>query len=491
MPFFPIHFLWHIVVATLFIIGAYSLAVGIKARQRSFLYYTTYSYLLLLYLFLRSPYHSQAFAETLHTSRWNIIYWFVQVVYNLVYFYFFIKFLEVERYLPKFSKWLKRFIHVAFFVSVALAVFAFLADRPALFKQYFIYIFSPLVAMAGIIVLIKTFAIPGNLKYFFMIGSATYLTLAVFALTWSVTGKNFQAQSWLTPMVFFYTGIIIEQLAFGLALSYRIQLINEKLIDTLRQHEKIEREMNQTLNIKLREKEKKLLSMTKKAEEKRVADLKNKLENKIHEIQLSSLQSKMNPHFIFNALNSIKVYLIENDKELAIRYMNKFSRLIRKILEGSRVESFTLKEEFDILELYISIENNRFEDDIQFSLPELPPALSGIKVPSLILQPFVENAIWHGLAPSPNPKIISFELTKKAGVWVLSIMDNGVGRDFSRQKHQRKSVKRKSVGLKITHERLNHFNLKYGTRYHFEILDLRGKTGNPKGTEVRFFLDKA
>src|SRR5699024_5284737 len=122
------------------------------------------------------------------------------------------------------------------------------------------------------------------------------------------------------------------------------------------------------LSQKLKEKEKALLHITKKAEEDRVKQIREEFENKINRIELESLQSQMNPHFLFNALNSIKVFLIENEKQAAVYYLNKFSKLIRHILESSRVESISLKEELEVLELYISLENIRFDDKISFSI---------------------------------------------------------------------------------------------------------------------------
>lgn len=109
------------------------------------------------------------------------------------------------------------------------------------------------------------------------------------------------------------------------------------------------------------------------------------------------LKSQMNPHFIFNSLNSIKLYIINNEKENTVYYLNKFAKLIRKILVVSNEKDISLADELDTMKLYMNIENIRFSNEIDFQINiDKDINLENIRIPSLILQPFLENSLWHG-----------------------------------------------------------------------------------------------
>ena len=226
--------------------------------------------------------------------------------------------------------------------------------------------------------------------------------------------------------------------------------------------------------------------MAEEAKEKKVTLVKSEYESKLNESRLSSLQSKMNPHFIFNALNSIKAYLIENDKRKAINYMNRFSKLVRKILESSRIEKVSLEEELEIIKLYVEIENTRFNNTIQFNIENSSNEKKNVFLPPLILQPFIENALWHGLAPSGKEKKLSLKVLHNNGHTKVEIEDNGIGRSKSLSDHQQNKLKRKSMGMKMTQERLSVFNQKFNTNYYFEIID---KCEKERGTLVKLHFN--
>ncbi|PKP27040.1 MAG: hypothetical protein CVU03_00380 [Bacteroidetes bacterium HGW-Bacteroidetes-2] len=290
--------------------------------------------------------------------------------------------------------------------------------------------------------------------------------------------------------------MLIENLLFTFALSIKQQEasldkidIQEKYLKQLKENQKIKSNQNKQLQNELIKKEKELITIAKKAEDAHIAELKSSFEHEIKELHLASLQSQMNPHFIFNALNSIKVFLIENNKEKAVYYLNKFSKLIRKILESSREESHTLEEELEIISLYMSIENIRFEKVIHFSITKNSTInTSVIKVPPLILQPFVENAIWHGVMLSKKERKITIQIYDEKGVVKLSILDNGIGRKKSFEINQKKSFKKQSVGLKMTGERISFFNQKQNLNYSYHFIDLEDENGTSLGTEVQFIF---
>ncbi|CDF77867.1 signal transduction histidine kinase [Formosa agariphila KMM 3901] len=211
-----------------------------------------------------------------------------------------------------------------------------------------------------------------------------------------------------------------------------------------------------------------------------------KQEKQIITLEQDMLRSQMNPHFIFNSLNSIKLYIINNDKEKAVYYLNKFSKLIRKILIASTEKEMTLEDELDTMKLYINIENIRFENEIQFNIGiEKGLNISNIRVPSLILQPFLENALWHGLSSKKNNKTIDLYVYQNAPDYInISIEDNGIGRAKSERINSQKILKRKSVGIAITKARLANFSRRYANDYKFKIEDLYNDRNKAIGTKV-------
>lgn len=211
-----------------------------------------------------------------------------------------------------------------------------------------------------------------------------------------------------------------------------------------------------------------------------------KHEKQILTLEQDMLRSQMNPHFIFNSLNSIKLYIINNEKENAVYYLNKFSKFIRKILIASTEKEISLEDELDTMQLYMNIENIRFSNEIDFQVHvDKNINTASIKVPSLILQPFLENSLWHGLSSKKDDKKISLHVTKTSDEFVtISIIDNGIGRKASEKINDSKSLKRKSVGLAITRARLANFSKGFTSSYKIDIEDLYDDIHNPSGTKV-------
>ncbi|MBC8883818.1 histidine kinase [Flavobacterium piscinae] len=217
--------------------------------------------------------------------------------------------------------------------------------------------------------------------------------------------------------------------------------------------------------------------------------MKSKYENEILNLKLDALRSQMNPHFIFNALNSIKVYFIENNKEKAVYYLNKFSKLIRNILEFSKREYITIKEELEVIELYLTIENIRFNNAISLVFEQLEDAkMTEKRIPGLILQPFVENSIWHGLMRKEGHKEIKIGCINEHNKTGLFIQDNGIGREKAKE-NKMNSFKKDSLGIEFSIERLNNFNLQNQLNYTFEIIDLKDEKNQPNGTKVILWLN--
>ncbi len=172
-------------------------------------------------------------------------------------------------------------------------------------------------------------------------------------------------------------------------------------------------------------------------------------------MELSALRSQMNPHFIFNCLNSIKLYTVENDSFTASEYLTKFSRLIRLVLENSRKDKVELHSELESLRLYIEMEAMRFKEKLQYSITENIDT-SYTEIPPLLIQPYVENAIWHGLMHKESGGNLHVVVDKGDAddLIKISITDDGIGRAKAAELKSKSAVKQKSFGMRVTSERI-------------------------------------
>ncbi len=203
-------------------------------------------------------------------------------------------------------------------------------------------------------------------------------------------------------------------------------------------------------------------------------------------LEQEALRIQMNPHFVFNALNSIKLYIINNEQKNAVHYLNKFSKLIRNILESTTVKVVTLNEELKTMNLYMSIENIRFSNEITYeeNISE-DVNLETIKIPPLVLQPFLENSIWHGLSSKKGDKKVQLSVEKLSDEFIqIDIEDNGIGREEAFRIKSNKTLNRKSIGIDLTKERLNNFSTQFQSDYSLEYIDLLDEEGKIKGTKV-------
>ncbi|QVY64331.1 histidine kinase [Polaribacter sp. Q13] len=209
-------------------------------------------------------------------------------------------------------------------------------------------------------------------------------------------------------------------------------------------------------------------------------------EKRILSLKQDALRSQMNPHFMFNALNSIKLFIIENNKRKAISFLNKFSKLMRKILDASSIQETTLFEEIETMKLYMGIENIRFSNEIDFAIKtDASLNLTTIKIPPLALQPFLENSIWHGLSPKKGVKKINVSIERISSKYIqIIIKDNGIGRESSAKIKAEKSINRKSVGINLTRMRLTNFAKSLKNDYTIVYNDLKDKDNIALGTEV-------
>lgn len=214
--------------------------------------------------------------------------------------------------------------------------------------------------------------------------------------------------------------------------------------------------------------------------------MKGSFERQLAEVEMSALRAQMNPHFLFNSLNSINRYIVKNEPKLASEYLTKFSRLMRLVLNNSKQQVVPLQDELDALNLYIELEslrfNNRFELD---SRVELDADATTVMVPPMLLQPYVENAIWHGLMHKKDgvPKL-KLHVLKRNGELRFEVEDNGVGREHSALLRSKRATDQPSHGTRITRERLELVERMHGLKTAVHYTDLKDLGHRAAGTRV-------
>lgn len=225
------------------------------------------------------------------------------------------------------------------------------------------------------------------------------------------------------------------------------------------------------------------------AEEERQSTTIELLENKqkMTESRLQSLRLQMNPHFLFNALNSIQQMILSNEDVIATRYLSRFSKLLRTILVHSDKELITLKEEIEILSMYIELESVRFKDSFTYTLQcDDEIETEEIQIPTMLIQPFVENAIWHGLMHKEGERHLLIAFSESEHYFQCIVEDNGVGRTAAREMNSLtgRDKKHSNKGISVSEERLRVARNQTGMTGSIQIIDLKNEQGENSGTRV-------
>lgn len=223
-------------------------------------------------------------------------------------------------------------------------------------------------------------------------------------------------------------------------------------------------------------------------EQKRKLDELNRMMN---ESRLMAIRSQMNPHFIFNSLNAIQESIVMQDFDTAYQYLSKFSKLLRQVLNNSEKNFIPLKDEIEVNQLYLELESLRFKRSFSYSLSvEENIDTETVRFPSLLLQPFIENAIWHGLMHKQGEKKLDISFCLENHHLECIIEDNGIGRERSAEIKRNKlgSQYFESKGTQLSGQRIQLLNETGHSRASIQIDDLKKETGEPEGTRVTLKL---
>lgn len=213
--------------------------------------------------------------------------------------------------------------------------------------------------------------------------------------------------------------------------------------------------------------------------------LKTQINKQYANIELKALQAQMNPHFIFNCLNSIQHFILVNDEVSASKYLTKFSMLIRKFLEHSKSNIVTLQEEIELLRLYMELESLRSKNKFTFHFRISPDIdIFNIEIPSMLFQPYVENAITHGLLNQEKKGILTLSFSVEDSYLIGIIEDNGIGRKRSAELKSDVYKVHTSRGMEITQERISVLNFIENIEITVDVIDKVNAENEPEGTKV-------
>ena len=217
--------------------------------------------------------------------------------------------------------------------------------------------------------------------------------------------------------------------------------------------------------------------------------IKSEFQQQLSEAKLEALRSQMNPHFLFNSLNSIDNYILSNRPKEASEYLSKFSKLIRNILDFSKRKQINLSEEITTSKLYIEMEKMRFVNKFDYEIKVQDGLdLEQELVPPLIIQPYIENAIWHGLLHKEDRGMLSIGIERREQSLKITVDDDGIGRAKAIAIKSKSATKHKSHGMKITEARIRILNDLHELGGEVEIIDKHNDAGNSIGTQVKIIL---
>ena len=211
--------------------------------------------------------------------------------------------------------------------------------------------------------------------------------------------------------------------------------------------------------------------------------------NKLAEMELKALRSQMNPHFIFNSLNSIQYYILKKEPKAAYNYLTKFSNLMRMILQNSKYKLISLKSEYEWLKIYLELESLRMENTLDWAI-EIDKNINTEKafLPAMVFQPYVENAIIHGLLPKPENRKLTVEILQEKNVLKCIITDNGIGRNKSFELNKARLKQHESTAMSLTKDRLAILNIETTQGIGPKVIDLFDQNNEPCGTRVEITL---
>ena len=402
----------------------------------------------------------------------------VQYVVQLAYLWFISSFLAIRQTHPATHRLIVRFS----WLLVAGLLYATWAVSKAEFMRHVVdYADGFTFITDGLLLLLFVSIVKSGIPQtrLLIIGSSGVLLSAVVAAVIDQFNLTHIGPYPLDPVAIFSVGVLFELTLFSLALSQRTRLIQAE-------NQRLQRDYTRQLEQDLSERVGIIQEQSRLIDDERLQRLTNDFNQKIAETEMAALRAQMNPHFIFNCLNSIQFFTAQNDSERASEYLSKFSKLIRLVLENSKSERVSLQNELETLRLYVDMEAMRFQQKVRYEIQVSDEIdTESLQIPPLLLQPFVENAIWHGLMHKEEGGTVTVSVQQPQPDRLrIEVTDNGIGRAKAAEYKSKSATKNKSFGIQLTAERIELINQLYQTHTEVQVSDLVDERGQPAGTRV-------
>ncbi|EGV42336.1 histidine kinase [Bizionia argentinensis JUB59] len=485
-------------IISLFTIFIFALVFWLRLRKKLYLYYLGYLFFQLIYgfLVLRSTLAPVGNFFNYIPELAFKLFEPVQFIFIGFYVFFILQLLQINQYDKLLAKALKYLGLFCFIYAVSYFVTNYFITDTQSIGTLFLIIRSIILPINLVLIIWIIYKVKHPLFNYFIIGQTFFFIGAILATYVGYSGVryipghlfNFKESA----NVIFQIGLLAEVYCFSLALGRNVFILqkdkekaNRKLIDQLQKNQHLQETMNRELDGKVQKKTDELIQLYSEIEREREQKIKDDFTNRIKETEMVALRSQMNPHFIFNSMSAIKSLIMTARNDDAINYLDDFSSLLRGILQNSNHKKITVEEELEILELYLSLEQNRMGPNFNYNIQvDSNEALSQYEIPPLLLQPIVENAIWHGLHPSlktDKKLIIIFDTTENLKI---IIEDNGIGRKESAKKKKL----HESMGTTIVQDRLTLYNHLNDHNIRFKITDLE-EDETALGTRITLIYD--
>lgn len=487
-------------VGSFFAFIIYPLNLYITTGKSYYLFYVVHIAITIIALMMRVEIDFELDIFFAYYPKLSFALYDVSALFSIpFYLLFLITFLNLKETAPIFYKYI-RIIFWVVIVMILLSVLVSLVFNQHYFTHDLIF-FDKLLSMLVGLSIFYVFVSKGGSYKFVAIGTL-FLVLGAMATNYlkvnhiSVFNSS-ESSIWNWNLLYVHLGILVEFICFSLALGYNQNLVEREKesalknwIAQLKENETIQEDYKMKLETDVKEQTNKILKIIKTLEEQERSQMESNFNKKFKEMELRALRAQMNPHFIFNSMNSIKFLIQKKDDERALDYLSRFSRLLRKSLQNASLLEVTLQEELDFCSLYLDIESLRFDDGFVFTFEvDEDVDTTFITIPPLLLQPYLENSLWHGLMHKEgNRKLGLFVKSSTEGLCEVIIDDNGIGREAAEVVKGARDIKRKSLGMTLTEERLKLTKERNNKEIVVVIKDKVDPSGRSAGTSVHLII---
>jgi sensor histidine kinase YesM len=482
------------VIAITAFLGIFFLLRNFKAREKTMLYYGLFQLAFSARLLNRMETYYDFFIVFGNIPFGHTI---LDIFIDYTCFFFYGKFIQyffdLKTTLPKWDKVLNYIYYLLGFLFIVKTVWmiAIYSCGKVLYPLALLRLAGFAIILFSTLLLFKLFF--SNLKHAKLVATGSLVLNGgafLYVLMTEILGI------WPRGHSVFEIATLIEVLLVTLAMGYKardrdlLQLNTQsKLLAKEKENVELQRQLNDSLEMQVAERTQEIIQKNKELARRKAEQLSAEFNQKLAEAEFKALKAQMSPHFIFNCLNSIKTLIQEKEDKEAIHYLSQFSKLIRNVLNHSENKQITLEEELQMCKLYLEMEKLRFQDSFHYKITIDPKApLDFVKVPPMILQPLLENAIWHGLMHKEGERLVKLDIQNGMNAVKCVVQDNGIGRSKAALLKSISVTKHKSFGTRLIKDRMKIHQQLFNNDFTLNFIDIF-INGKASGTKVELTFE--